>query len=887
MKKILVLFMLFITYSFAIDQAAAIEAVKANPALLNTPQAQKILSEKGISKSQVLQKLNGDKTAQPVSQEKIENKIKTTETTKKTTNKLKITGTIVNNPLTYIPEQKLVKLIQSKRQISKETSLKRFGEKFFYNRNKLNTENLAVPDYYQVNIGDAINIQIFGGNDKTLTSTIDNKGNITLPIIGPINVAGDSVAQIKDLIKSKLKPSYPNSKIVVNVKVNSFLQVNLTGFVKAPGVYNLNSLSTVKDLLIAANGFGKLGSMRDVYLKRNGKLLKIIDFYKLIKNGKLVDTTILRNGDIIFVPKAKRLVNLSGDVATPAIYEMKKNETLKDLVSFGGGLLPDASDKSIKITRFVNNSYVKVIFRNLNDKFSFLNGDKVYVYKISQLNHNYIKVYGNIEKPGTYELPKDHKLSTLLTKLTFMKDTYYKYGAIVTFDNHIISFSLKNPKDITLHKKDEVFIFNKYEIEPEKSVQISGTVVKNPGKYRYFKGETLKDAINNAGLKSPFDETKVQIVSYDKRMQPLLKFVNYKNNPDYKLKPLDEITLFDYYNFNPLKPITVMGAVNNPNIFTYAKDLTLKDALTMAGWFKDKADKNYIELIRYQIINNERVRSIKKLSVKDLDFTLKPYDELYVKTIPNWYKKETVTIKGEVKYPGVYVIQKGERLADVIKRAGGFTRDSYLYGAVFTRESVRKMQQDRINKMIYKLKKKVAIISASAKGAGERSINAQNLMTAIDSIAIQAQKLKPIGRIVINLNKNLNKFEKSDYNIKLENGDELYIPSKKDSVIVLGEVLTPSAFVYTTDNSLDYIQKAGGETSLGGDKYFVVHANGITEQADLGSWFSSNINVKPGDAITVPIHIQTSTFYGIAKDVASIVYQLAVTAASLKTVGAL
>jgi polysaccharide export outer membrane protein len=468
-----------------------------------------------------------------------------------------------------------------------------------------------------------------------------------------------------------------------------------------------------------------------------------------------------------------------------------------------------------------------------------------------------------------------------------MKDTYYKYGAIVTFDNHIISFSLKNPKDITLHKKDEVFIFNKYEIEPEKSVQISGTVVKNPGKYRYFKGETLKDAINNAGIKSPFYETKVQIVSYDKRMQPLLKFVNYKNNPDYKLKPLDEITLFDYYNFNPLKPITVMGAVNKPNIFTYAKDLTLKDALTMAGWFKDKADKNYIELIRYQIINNERVRSIKKLSVKDLDFTLKPYDELYVKTIPNWYKKETVTIKGEVKYPGVYVIQKGERLADVIKRAGGFTRDSYLYGAVFTRESVRKMQQDRINKMIYKLKKKVAIISANAKGAGEQSINAQNLMTAIDSIAIQAQKLKPIGRIVINLNKNLNKFEKSDYNIKLENGDELYIPSKKDSVIVLGEVLTPSAFVYTTDNSLDYIQKAGGETSLGGDKYFVVHANGITEQADLGSWFSSNINVKPGDAITVPIHIQTSTFYGIAKDVASIVYQLAVTAASLKTVGAL
>jgi len=160
------------------------------------------------------------------------------------------------------------------------------------------------------------------------------------------------------------------------------------------------------------------------------------------------------------------------------------------------------------------------------------------------------------------------------------------------------------------------------------------------------------------------------------------------------------------------------------------------------------------------------------------------------------------------------------------------------------------------------------------------------MMSAIDSVAIQAKKLQPIGRVALNIDKNLTKFAKSPYNIVLENHDALYVTSKKDSVIVMGEVLTPTAFVYTNNEALSYIKKAGGKTSLGDDIYFVVHANGFTDKADLDSWFGNdNIKVKPGDAITVPIQIKTSTWYGIAKDISSIVYQLAITAASLKVVG--
>ena len=890
MKKIVILIFLMFSYIFALDQEALIEAIKANPSLLNSAQAQAFLDKEGINKEDLLKKINQEQN-NTITNNVISNNIlfsdnNVTENNITENNTTKDINITITSPIAYVLEEKLIKKIQSIQQKENNDTLNRYGERFFYNKNKLNSTILAVPEYYQVNNGDLIEIQIFGGNNKTLSLKIDNNGNIVLPILGPVYVAGMSVSELKLFIQKKLKPTYPNSKILVNVKINSFIQVTLSGFVDAPGIYNLNSLSTVKDLLISANGFGKLGSMRNVYLKRNGKTIKIIDFYKLIKNGDVVDTTLLRNGDIIYVPKAKKLVSLNGDINIPAIYELKDNEALKDIINYAGGLKADASKKYIKITRFENNSYTKVLFRSLKSNEKLKNGDKIYVYKISELNKNLVYVYGNIEKPGSFEIPKDKKLKTLLNKLVYLKDTYYDYGLIETFEGRIISFNLHNPKNIKLSYKDKIYIFNKYEVLPEEFVKINGEVVKHKGLYRYLKGMTLKDVINNVGILPEFYPKKIKILSYDKNRNPIMKFVDFTKNPDYKLHPFDEITLYSYYDFNALKPIYVSGEVNKPNIYTYSENMTLKDLITAAGWITDKADTNYIELIRYSIKNNKRVREIKKLTFNDLNITLKPYDEITVKRIPDWNERKVVEIQGEVKYPGSYTIKKGDTLYDLIKRAGGYSNSAYLYGAVFTRKSIQEMQEKRLKTMIYKLKKKVAVISASARGAGQSSLDAKNLVEAIDSLAMQAEKLKPIGRIAITLDKNLDKFKHSKYNITLQDGDKLYIPTKPDSVVVLGEVLTPTAFVYTTNSALKYIYQAGGVTDMAEDIYFVVHANGFTEKGEFG-WMDSDIKVKSGDAITVPIKIVTSTWYGIAKDITSIVYQLAITAASLRTVGAL
>ena len=897
MKKILFLF-LFVAALFAYDKNQLIQMVKQNPALLDTPQGQMMLKSYGLTKQQVLLMIQKKNTVKEINATNVQNRIemlnlKELNVTNETNNTNEINqseqnSTINYSPLKFVSSKDLIKNILKNQQKETKVVLRRYGERFFYDKNSVNKQILAVPEYYQVNKGDVVNIQIFGGNDKTIQTSVDNYGNITLPVVGPVYVAGLSVAELKKLITKKLKPTYPNSTIVVNIKVNSFIQVTLSGFVKAPGVYNLSSLSTVKDLLITANGFGKLGSMRNVYLKRGGKTLKIIDFYKLIKNGDIVDTTLLRNGDVIYVPKAKKLISLSGDVNIPAVYELKSNEKLKDLINYAGGLKPDASKKFIKIVHFLKNSYAKVVFRNINSNEKLLNGDKVYVYKMSELNKDYVWVYGNIEKPGSFEIPKDKRLSTLLKKLVFLQDTYKNYGLIKRFDGKIVSFSIKSPGDIKLKSKDKIFIFNKYQILPNFYVKVSGDVVKNPGQLKFFDGMTLKDAINNAGIKMPFDKSKVQIVRYNENLEPTLRFVDYNVSKNMPLKPFDEITLYKYTDFNPLKPVSVYGEVNKPDVYVYSKNLTLKAVIQMAGGFTPKADKTYIELIRYKIINNKRVRSIKKLSyIKNQNFKIMPYDEINVKMIPNWYSRMTVTLKGAVKYPGIYVIKRGEKLANVIKRAGGFTKGAYLYGAVFTRESVRKMQQKELRQMIYRLKKKIAVIAASAKGVGQQSMNAQDLISAIDNLAAQAEMLKPIGRVAIGLDRNLTKFASSPYNISLENNDSLYVPIKPNTVTVLGEVLTPSAFVYTNNSALKYIKQAGGRSDLADNVFFVVHANGFTQKGDFGSWFDKDIKVKPGDAITVPIQIKTATWYGIARDLTTIVYKLAITAASLKTVGAL
>ena len=413
------------------------------------------------------------------------------------------------------------------------------------------------------------------------------------------------------------------------------------------------------------------------------------------------------------------------------------------------------------------------------------------------------------------------------------------------------------------------------------------------GKFQYTDGMTLQDLINMAGVQSAFDTTRVKVLSYDnKHKKADVKVINYEKNPDYRLKPFDQVTLFDYFEVNPLKTASISGEVVKPGTYPLSEAMTLDALIQSAGGLDEKAYPKTCEIIRYYLKNGERKKKIINLDLsKSKSFIVQAHDEIRIKRIPYWYDKKQVVLKGEVKFPGTYVIHTGEKLSSVIERAGGFTDEAFLYGAVFSRKEIAKLQKESLQRSLSKLKEQV--ILASLRAAGSKTMGQISItegVKAVESLIAEAEKVTPIGRIAINLKSDINSFKGSPSDLTLKDGDTLYVPSCNDTVVVSGEVMNPMALAYMGENVRDYIRRTGGLTEIADtDHIYVLHANGEAEKASIGSYlFASNrVSVKAGDVIIVPKKIMFERGIDIASNIADIVYKLSLTIAAAHTVGAI
>ncbi len=814
-----------------------------------------------------------------------------------------------DTPFKYLPNEKILQNIKSAQIDNRKQipNLKRFSHKFFNNKNLLNIEEIPVPENYIISKGDEFSIWIYGAKNKKLVLKVDKNGNINFPQIGPISVGGKTFGEAKKILTDIINTSFKNSKSVIDLNSYSTIQVTLSGFVNAPGVYNLNSLARVKDLLIEAKGVSDNGSIREIFVKRDGKVVKKIDFYKLLVEGTDKDI-LLRNGDIVFVPKAKVLVKLYGAVEENTVFELKKGETLKDLLKYAGGLKPDANGNAIEIKRYYKNQGVKYITLSLRQNISLQNGDEIFIPKLSSLNENYVYIYGNVVYPGKKGIgQKNMKLSSFLNSLMkgkienlFLENTFFDYAVIKRTNKDLskkffginLRDILEQKKDFLLKSRDEIYIFNKLDMRMNPYVLIEGTPVFKPGLYQYMEGMSVKDLINIAGLNSPFDESKVKITSFNTTdKKPRVYVIDIKKKPYFKLKPFDEVFLFSYYETHPLQKATISGEVIKPGKYIIVENMTLKDLIENAGGLTPKAYTKECEIVRYFIEDGERKKKILKIDLKDADnFIIQNFDEINIHKIVNWNERKTVTLKGEFKFPGTYVIHDGEKLSSVIKRAGGFTKEAFLYGAVFTRKEIKKLQEKSLQKALLKLKEQ--IIMANMKIKENRSVNSDivNNLHAIESLMKDAEKLSPIGRIAINLDKNITKFENSSNDLVLKDGDELIVPSFNDTVLVTGEVMNPTAITYNSKDVNYYLEKSGGLGELADAKQiFIIHANGETEKADIGSYLFKirKAQIRKGDVIVVPKKILFENNMDIAKDITSILYKISLTVAAMHTVGAL
>lgn len=825
------------------------------------------------------------------------------------------------NPFVYMNKKALVEDIHSKQNI-KGNAYKKFGASFFENKNLINQNSSLIPDNYIINIADVISIWIYGLENKNHTLEVDKKGNINIPSVGPIYVLGSKYKQINDFLSDKLEKIYQNSKIYVTLEKTTPIQVVVSGEVNSPGVYNLPSYSTIKEVLLAANGISKSGSYRTIKLIRAKKLVKIFDIYDLLQKGSngYLDN-IIKNGDNIIVGRITKEVLIKGEVHRSALYELKENEKLDSLIQYANGLQATANKHNIQVKSYIKNSSIQVkdIDYSVSKKYSLLNGDVVTVFPINKYKSNSVYLYGNVVENGVKGYYKDMTLYNLFQVMieknsingVFLENTNMNYSLIkrtdkTTLEKRIITFSLEDilskKEDIKLEQNDEIFVFNKAEFKENAYVYVKGSVVKNSDKYQYFKGMTLEDIYSITEFKSEIilDGNRVPIVEFNKvkiiRLnsdKTKVYMLDLSSSSKFVIEPFDTVEFYNKFDIVKDSYATINGEVNFPGEFKINKGSNINDLIEIAGGLTEKVYFDMCEIVRYDVKDGMRVETIFTKSLTQAmkeNFTINNYDKITIFKIPNWEETRTIKISGEVKFPGTYTVHKGNKISDIIKRAGGYTDNAFIEGSFFSRNSVKLQQKTRLEESIIKLKQNLTYLATSPMGKGESVESRKLLIERIENTIDGMKDVEPEGRISVRFSYNLDKFENSPFNITLEDKDSIYIPTINNTITVIGEVLNQNTFVYNPDKTTDdYLELAGGLTPKAeDDNIYIVHANGEASTVNGSSFlFSSGTDIRQGDTIIVPLKIELESNMQVAKDISSILYQFAVTAASLSVVGVL
>jgi len=705
------------------------------------------------------------------------------------------------------------------------------------------------PDYV-VGPGDILILNLWGTVEGTYELEVSRSGEIFLPRIGNIKVWGVTFGEMQNLLKNSLAKIYKDFGLNVTMGKLRIMKVFVVGEVRAPGDYNLSSLSTVINALSAAGGPIKTGSLRSIQIKRAGKVVETVDLYEFFLYGDKSRDIRLQPGDTIFVPVIGRVAGISGNVKRPAIYELKNEQNLSDLIGLAEGFLPTGYLQRVQLSRVSAHEKKVVADFNLDPKgkeksleeimkaIKIQDMDLVKIYPIDKTLRDHVRLSGYVLRPGDYALKPGMRLSDLLP-LDNLLPEYYRDAAELT----------------RLYPPD---------YHPEK---------------RYVN---------------------------------LAKALSGDSESNLELKEFDEVRVFSRWDMEEMPTVWVNGEVQNPGEYRLFDNMTVRDLVMAAGNLKITAYKKFAELSRIEqsgetvtsfpiTINLEE--AIKGAEAENL--VLLPFDELSVRKIPNWVEEmdRHVTLDGEVKFPGIYPIYKGEKLSSVIERAGGFTENAYLAGAKFTRESVRETQQKRMDEVIARAEQEIlkkqgelAALAASKEELEATKASLDGLQKGLDKL----KSAKAEGRMVLQLAQ-LPEFTKSDYNLELMGGDELLVPKTPSEVTVLGQVYNPTSLVYMRGKNADYyLNKSGGATRDAEENdMYIVKADGTVvsrQQSSLGfnwnddtkSWYFGSFlstQMQPGDTLVVPQKMERIAWMREIKDIASILGNIALTAGVIVAAG--
>lgn len=690
---------------------------------------------------------------------------------------------------------------------------------------------MPVPGDYLLGPNDNIVIQLYGKENIAHSFTINREGQVQFPQIGPITLAGLTFTQAQEVINTTVGERMVGVKASVTMGALRTIRVFVLGEVKRPGSFTVGALATMTNALFASGGITPVGSLRSVQLKRNGKVITEMDLYDLLLAGDTHKDARLQPGDVIFVPPVANTIEITGSIKRPARYELKNDATLAALVAMSGGLTNTSHAAHVTITR-VNKIGERSLFntdltQQAGKAFKLKNGDQVAIGGALDYINNQVTIHGSAKRPGLYS-----------------------WQAGLRFSDVIAS---------------------PYEVMPGTDVNIAllQSMSLTTGR---IETRLFSPAAAWSQPKSAFDPV---LQGYDE-----LYLFDLASNRAAMLKPTIDL-LQQQSRFKEREQLVfATGSVKFPGTYPLTVGMTTQELIELAGGLTESAFGSNGEITRYEISDElQRVVMHVNVNLQDAPHALKPGDTFNVKQVPLWKKRETITLRGEVMFPGTYTILPGESLMDVLTRAGGLTPYAYPVGAVFSREELRDLEQQRLNELRHKLETDIAVDNTE-EGIGKKALDAVKAKELMSKLA----NTKPLGRMVIDLPVILKDPEHNDF--PLENGDELIIPRYKPSVTVLGEVQYPTSHFYDKKIAAsEYIKRSGG-TKKHADKkrIYIVKANGRVMEPSRSSWFTAKTQgIEPGDTIVVPLDTDTTDNLEIWSKTTQILYQAALGAAAINS----
>ena len=646
-----------------------------------------------------------------------------------------------------------------------------FGRDIF-NKKNLSFEpamNVSTPQSYVVGPGDKVNLDIFGGSQKSQQLEVSPDGVIVVEGYGPIHIGGMSVAQANAKLREELGQRYKSSTIRMTVGQTRTVQVNVMGEVAAPGSYPLSAFATVFNAIYMAGGVNGVGTLRNIKVFRGGRLLTTVDVYDYILNGKLAGNVHLQDNDVIIVGPYECIVDVQGFVKRPMAYEMKPNETIATLLKYAGGFANKSYKSAVRVHRTAGDRYSAYQVKEFDfSQFRLADGDSVIIDSIQGRYENTVEIQGAVFHPGMYDLGANSSVRSVIENAGGLTEDAFKTRAVLhrmkeDRTRRIVSVDLDGimagtAADITLENEDILYIPFRREAMAQRTLTIFGEV-HFPGTYEYADDMTIEDFILQAG--GPTDAASTARVDVSRR-------------------------------------------IVDPSATTTDK--------TIAQTFSFSLQNGYV-------VDGKR------------DFTLQPYDEVFVRKSPGYQPQRNISVVGEVLFEGVYSLPtKNMRLSDAIKAAGGFTDEAYIRGA----RVERVLNPDELFRV-------------------EQLIRMARMQTGQGLDTTQVTRMDSIYYVGINLDKAIEN-PGSDYDIVLREGDRLVVPEYNGTVKINGNVMYPNTVAYSPGKPYKwYVNQAGGfGMRAKKSRTYILYQNGTVTKAKGSS------KIEPGCEIIVPAKTRTT-----------------------------